>query len=83
MNGFFTKDEVMATLGCKSSTYYLVRKKNLLGYSRLYPGGPVVHTQEHLDRYREYLNSLGQVSKGIEAGIKSVPQLKSGRAVSR
>lgn len=89
MNGVFTPKEVMTTLGIKKDAYYRIsprdpEKRALLGFSRVGPGMQVVHTQEQLDRYREYLNTLGEVKHGVEVGPQSMPrQLKESRAGAR
>jgi hypothetical protein len=60
----YTPLQMQALLGVKASTYYRIRKLGLLAYSRLYPGGPVIHTQQEFDDYLAYLNSQGRVGSG-------------------
>jgi hypothetical protein len=53
----FSMDQTRLMLGGISySTYYKIRSSGLLKFSRLTPGGMVVHTREQITEYESYLN---------------------------
>jgi hypothetical protein len=63
----YNKQLMMALLGISDTTYHKLlhpdfRGRELLRSSRLFPGGPRVHTQKQYDDYLEYLNTEGQIA---------------------
>lgn len=66
--GFYTPEQVWKTLGVSETSYYVKltkadeRGRRLLEFSKLWPGGPRIHTQEQIDAYRAYLNGAGAIA---------------------
>jgi len=56
----YSPEEVRKLLRIGRSTYYKLCGTGLLKWSRVYPGGPRIHTQAQLDQYFSYLNGAGQ-----------------------
>ena len=56
--------QVQALLGISRSTYYTLLGKGHLPYTRLYPGGPRVHTRAQLEAYFRHLDETTQPPKG-------------------
>lgn len=53
---FYRPNDMPAVLNCSRSTYYRIVREGLLPYSRLYLGGPRVHTPAHIAEYERRLN---------------------------
>lgn len=66
----YDKEMMMELLRVSTSTYYKLLKldfrgRALLRSSRLFPGGPRVHTQKQYDEYLEYLNTEGVIGSEL------------------
>src|SRR5947209_15405192 len=53
---FYRAKDMPKLLGVSRGTYYRIVRAGHLPYSRLYVGGPRVHTEEHVEAYLRYLN---------------------------
>jgi hypothetical protein len=68
----FNKEQTKELLGgISNATYYRIRSRRLLLFSRLFPGGPVVHTPQQIADYISYLDREGVVNRPPE---NSAPQ---------
>lgn len=74
---FYTPIQMREMLGngpdkpISKSTYYKLLRTKLLRSSRIYPGGPRIHTQQQVDDYCDYLNGRGEAGKRIAAVAKA------------